>query len=130
MTGRVAGRGGPVAKTTLESVARRAYVSRQTVSNVLNAPHRVRPETIARVQAAIDELGYRPNWAARTLRTRRSRLIGARIEPPPRDGANAVVLERFLHALTMCAQAAGYRMLIFTADGDEAEIAAYERMLG
>src|SRR5947209_17332876 len=107
---RRAGRGGPVARTTLESVARRAFVSRQTVSNVLNAPHLVRPETIARVQAAIDELGYRPNWAARTLRTRRSRLIGARIEPP-RDGVTAVILERFLHSLTVKAQASGYRML-------------------
>lgn len=117
-----------MARATLESVARRAEVSRQTVSNVLNAPHLVRPETLARVHAAIEELHYRPNWAARTLRTQRSRLVGARLEPP-RDGVNAVVLERFLHALTVRSQEAGYRVLVFAADGDDDEVVAYQQLL-
>ena len=55
-----------MARATLESVARHASVSRQTVSNVLNAPHLVRPDTLARVRASIDELNYRPHHAART----------------------------------------------------------------
>ncbi|HMO09988.1 MAG TPA: LacI family DNA-binding transcriptional regulator, partial [Actinotalea sp.] len=45
------------ARPTLETVATRAAVSRQTVSNVLNAPHLVRPETLARVRQVIAELG-------------------------------------------------------------------------
>ena len=49
-------------------------------------------------RAAIDELGYRPTAAARRLRTRRSPLIGLRLEPD-RDGINGAVLDRFLHAL-------------------------------
>ncbi len=116
------------ARPTLESVARHAEVSRQTVSNALNAPHRVRPDTLERVLAAIDELGYRPNQAARTLRTRRSRLLGARIEPT-RDGVNGVVLDRFLHALTASARDRGYRVLLFSADDDGAEIAQYDELL-
>ncbi len=57
-------------------VARRAGVSQKTVSRVINdAPH-VRPEVRARVQAAITELGYRPNGAARALVTQRTHLIG------------------------------------------------------
>ncbi|HZB47943.1 MAG TPA: LacI family DNA-binding transcriptional regulator [Mycobacteriales bacterium] len=40
-------------------MAQRAQVSPQTVSNALNAPHRVRPATLARVLAAVEELGYR-----------------------------------------------------------------------
>lgn len=57
-------------------VARRAGVSHQTVSRVLNKPELVRPDTREKVLAAIAELGYRPNSAARALVTRRTRLIG------------------------------------------------------
>lgn len=57
-------------------VARHAGVSQKTVSRVINdAPH-VRPEVRDRVQAAIDELGYRPNRMARSLVTQRTHLIG------------------------------------------------------
>ena len=47
------------AQPTVSDVADVAGVSRQTVSNVLNAPELVRPETRERVQAAIHSLGYR-----------------------------------------------------------------------
>ena len=60
---------------------RGAGVSRQTVSNALNSPDLLRPDTLARVQQAIDELGYSPNRAARNLRTRSSHLIGLRVDP-------------------------------------------------
>ena len=115
-------------RATLESVAQRAGVSRQTVSNVLNAPHLVRPETTDRVRSAIDELGYRPSSAARQLRTGRSRVLGLRLEPV-HDGINGAVLDRFLHALTESAQARGYRVMLFTAPDDEREIAQYGELL-
>lgn len=57
-------------------VAALAGVSHQTVSRVLNGHHGVRPETRARVLAAMEALAYRPNLAARTLVTGRSRVIG------------------------------------------------------
>jgi DNA-binding LacI/PurR family transcriptional regulator len=114
-------------RATLESVARHAQVSRQTVSNVINAPHLVRPDTMARVQRAIDDLGYRPHLAARQMRTRRSRVIGLRMEPE-RDGVNGVIFDRFLHALTEHAQGEGYRIMLFTAADDRAEIRAYDEM--
>jgi DNA-binding LacI/PurR family transcriptional regulator len=117
-----------MSRATLESVARHAAVSRQTVSNALNAPHLVHPETLGRVRAAISELNYRPHHAARTLRTRQSRLVGARIEPW-RDGVNGAVLQRFLASLTAQAQSLGQRILLFTADDDDAECAVYEDLL-
>ena len=61
---------------TVASVAEAAGVSRQTVSNVLNAPERVRPRTRERVEAAIRDLGYEPNRVARSLRTSASRMLG------------------------------------------------------
>ena len=57
-------------------VARVAGVSHQTVSRVLNAHPNVREVTRTRVLSAIDELGYRPNRAARTLVTGRDRVLG------------------------------------------------------
>ncbi|WP_030453308.1 LacI family DNA-binding transcriptional regulator [Herbidospora cretacea] len=60
----------------LEDVAGLAGVSAMTVSRVLNAPEKVRPETRARVLAAVQELGYRPNFAARSLVTGRSGVLG------------------------------------------------------
>ncbi|MFI7605430.1 LacI family DNA-binding transcriptional regulator [Micromonospora sp. NPDC049366] len=115
-------------KVTIATVARQARVSRQTVSNVLNAPHIVREETRQRVQEAIDSLGYRVSQAARQMRTGRSRLIAVRIEPT-RDGINGSVLDRFLHGLTETAEAAGYRTMLYTAGDDESEIAAYDDLL-
>jgi DNA-binding LacI/PurR family transcriptional regulator len=60
----------------MTDVARLAGVSHQTVSRVLNDHPSVREETRLRVRAAIEQLGYRPNSAARALVTGRSRVVG------------------------------------------------------
>ncbi len=60
----------------MADVARLAGVSHQTVSRVLNDHPSVRPTTRDRVLAAIADLGYRRNIAARALVTRRSGTIG------------------------------------------------------
>ncbi len=57
-------------------VAERAGVSHGTVSHVLNHPERVRADTRARVEAAIAELGFVRDEAARHLRAGYSRTIG------------------------------------------------------
>jgi DNA-binding LacI/PurR family transcriptional regulator len=115
-------------RVTIATVARHARVSRQTVSNVINAPHIVREETRQRVRDAIPELGYRANQAARLMRTGRSRLIAVRIEPT-RDGINGSVLDRFLHGLTEAAGTAGYRVMLYTAADDAEEVATYDDLL-
>lgn len=61
---------------SVKDVARRAGVSVGTVSNVMNHPEKVTAEAIARVQAAIEELGFIRNAAARQLREGRNRTIG------------------------------------------------------
>jgi DNA-binding LacI/PurR family transcriptional regulator len=60
----------------LGDVAALAGVSAMTVSRVLNTPDRVRAQTRARVLAAVRELDYRPNSAARQLVTGRSGVLG------------------------------------------------------
>lgn len=54
-------------RVTIRDVAAKAGVSHQTVSRVINDSQRVRPETRARVEAAIAELDYRPNAIARFM---------------------------------------------------------------
>lgn len=61
---------------SVRDVAAAASVSVGTVSNVLNRPDRVAPATVARVLAAIEQLGFVRNDAARQLRAGRSRTIG------------------------------------------------------
>ena len=60
----------------MTDVARLAGVSHQTVSRVLNGHPNVREQTRNRVRAAISELGYRPNRAAKALVTGRTQVLG------------------------------------------------------
>jgi len=61
---------------TIKDVAARANVSTATVSHVVNDSRKINPETRARVLAAIRELGYSRNAAARNLVTGRTHLFG------------------------------------------------------
>jgi DNA-binding LacI/PurR family transcriptional regulator len=65
-----------VREPAMTDVAKLAGVSHQTVSRVLNGHPNVREQTRLRVRAAIAELGYRPNRAARVLATGKSQVIG------------------------------------------------------
>jgi LacI family repressor for deo operon, udp, cdd, tsx, nupC, and nupG len=56
-------------------VAALAGVSTATVSRALTDPDKLRPETLARVTAAVRQTGYTPNLAARTLRARRTMVV-------------------------------------------------------
>ncbi|WP_448624421.1 LacI family DNA-binding transcriptional regulator [Geodermatophilus sp. URMC 64] len=63
-------------RPSIEDVGRRASVSRQTVSRVLNGSPLVSEGARRRVEAAIAELHYRPSWAARALVTGRADVLG------------------------------------------------------
>lgn len=63
-------------RVTLEDVAARAGVSRATASRVVNRSARVSEEARRAVEAAVAELGYAPNRAARSLVTRRRDAVG------------------------------------------------------
>ncbi|NEG70463.1 LacI family DNA-binding transcriptional regulator [Bifidobacterium choloepi] len=63
-------------RPSMFEVAKLAGVSHQTVSRVINDSPDVAPKTRAKVQAAIDELGYLPSNSARSLASQRSHTIG------------------------------------------------------
>lgn len=64
-------------KITLSHVAKAAGVSAATVSRALYAPSLVSNETLSRVQQAVADLGYVPNFAAQALASKRTNVIGA-----------------------------------------------------
>ncbi|OON73424.1 LacI family DNA-binding transcriptional regulator [Streptomyces tsukubensis] len=92
-------------RVSLKDVAQRAGVSIKTVSNVVNNYQHVTPVMRARVQAAIDELGYRPNLTARNLRKGRTGIIALAVpelgNPYFAEIAGAVIDAAAEHELTV-----------------------------
>ncbi|MFF1693236.1 LacI family DNA-binding transcriptional regulator [Streptomyces sp. NPDC058257] len=69
-------------RATLEDVAQRAGLSKSTVSRVINGEPRVRATVADRIRQAVDELGYIPNQAARSLVTRRNNAVAVVVTEP------------------------------------------------
>ncbi|MFI5612088.1 LacI family DNA-binding transcriptional regulator [Amycolatopsis sp. NPDC051903] len=94
-------------QASLTDVAGLAGVSHMTVSRVINGTGPVRPETRARVLAAVEELGYRPNSAARALVTGRSGTLGVVALESNLYGPAST-----LHGIENAAREAGYAITI------------------
>ncbi|RFA12082.1 hypothetical protein B7R22_16740 [Subtercola boreus] len=90
---------------SMHDVAQLAGVSQRTVSNVVNEYVHVKPETRARVQKAIKQLKYRPNVAARNLRSGRSGLIALAVPeiaaPYFAELADQIQQHAELHGMTL-----------------------------
>lgn len=114
-------------RVTIVDVARRASVSRQTVSNVLTHPARVRPDTLERVRAAIDELGYHPSSSAQSLRSQRSGALGVEVNTLGPRSHNETMAP-FLAALGMRASAHGAHVVPFGSPEHSPMIHGYREM--
>jgi LacI family transcriptional regulator len=114
--------GGSVA-VRRSDVAKLAGTSPAVVSYVLNGgPRGVAPETRARVLAAIEQLGYRPNGIARSLRTNRTMTFGLLVP----DTSNPFFAQ-LARAIEEAAFAEDYTLLIGNAAEDDARQTAYVR---
>lgn len=105
-------------RVTIKDVAAHAGVSYQTVSRVINDKGEVSPETRARIQAAIEELGYRPDAIARSMVKGRTHTLGC-IAPNLTDYTFACIIE----SAKAEAQKQGY-FLIATSTENESEVSA------
>ena len=111
-----------VTAARLSDVAARAGVSVKTVSNVVNGYEHVRPETRARVQAALDELGYRPNLSARSLRQGRSGLVALAV-----PALDVPYFAELASSVVAAATELGWTVLVDQTDGEadrERDVAA------
>ncbi|MEO8847302.1 MAG: LacI family DNA-binding transcriptional regulator [Casimicrobiaceae bacterium] len=106
------------APAKLSDVARQAGVSTATVSRALSTPERLRPATLARVREAVRASGYVLDGAARALRSRKTRSIGAIV--PTLDNA---IFANTTHALQKTLEEDGYSLLIACFEYDlDAEV--------
>jgi len=108
----------------MKDVASLAGVAVGTVSNVLNHPDLVRPLTRARVEAAMEELGFIPNGSARQLRAGRSRCLGLVVL----DVTNPFFTE-VARGVEDYAQAAGYAVILCNSDEAHDKERQYLRVL-
>lgn len=98
---------------TIYDVAKLAGVSHQTVTRFLSGFEGIRPETRSRVEAALLELDYRPNSAARMLRSQRTNRIGVLA-----DRVDQVGPARIIAGATAAARERGYLLDIVLTDGE------------
>ena len=98
-------------RPTITDVARLAEVSKSTVSHVLNNTRNVETSTRQRVLHAIEELGYRPSTAARSLTTKRTGTVGTVIS----DASNFFFNE-MLRGVEDVLHAGGYGLLVCNTD--------------
>mgnify|MGYP003246363799 CR=1 FL=1 len=107
-------KGAAMAKVKISDVAREAGVSLGTVSNALNHPEKLRPETLKLINETINRLGYLPNQSARQLAGGATKSFG-------------LVLPRLDHGFSLQiasgahneARKHGYDLLIANADNDD-----------
>jgi DNA-binding LacI/PurR family transcriptional regulator len=97
----------------IREIAQRARVSHSTVSRVINGVATVDPRLVRRVQAVIQEVGYRPNFQARALARGRSHTIGLIVSEI--TGGNPFFSEIILY-FERAAVAEGYEVLVSFAD--------------
>lgn len=117
-------------QVTRDDVARLAGVSSATVSYVINnGPRPVSEETRAKVQQAIEELGYQPNVMAQNLRRKRSNTVGLAFTTIERHLTHPY----FVDLLTSVGEESashGFNLLLSPCTDRALEQGIYERMVG
>lgn len=109
------------ARITIEDVAAEAGVSIATVSRVMHKKEGVAPDTSARVQEIIDRLGYESSLVARSLRSRRTNVLGISInEIEPWSAELLKGAARAVHG-------SGYELIIYAGGHSGPEATGWER---
>jgi LacI family transcriptional regulator len=114
-----------MAAVTIKDVAEAAGVGIATVSRVARQKPTVAPELRRRVEAAMSELGYEPNAAAQSMRTRTSRTIACAI----RD-SSIPEFASFVRAAEAAVRRAGYTLLLTNTDDDPKQELELIKVLG
>jgi LacI family transcriptional regulator len=108
-------------RVTIEDVAAEAGVSIATVSRVMHNKDGVAPETFSRVQETIDRLGYESSLVARSLRSRRTNVLGFSVnEIEPYSAELLKGAARAIHG-------SGYELIVYAGGRTVPETAGWER---
>jgi DNA-binding LacI/PurR family transcriptional regulator len=122
-------------RPSIVAVAHEAGVSLQTVSNVLNFPERVKPETTKKVLKAIEKLNYTPNLSARRLRSKRSSAIAVRMDSnaPAGKGSDGLysgyIQDEFVYELVRASELRGIKVFTYACDEKENEVEKLSKLI-
>lgn len=117
-------------RPTIADIARRAGVSKVAVSYALNGQRGVSKETRAHIQAIADEIGWRPNSAARMLNGARSRTIGLALCRPARVLGVEPFFMELVSGIESSLAAQSYGLLLQVVADHQQEMAVYNRWWG
>src|SRR5438552_12158900 len=106
-------------RPTLDEVAARAGVGRGTVSRVVNGSPQVSPGAKAAVERAIEELGYVPNRAARTLVTRRTDTVALVMSATEEQVWDEPYFAGITRGISRGLSGTGYQLLLAFAESAE-----------
>jgi LacI family transcriptional regulator len=120
---------------TLHDVARLAGVSTATVSRVVHGQDRIRESTRARVQQAIEELGYVPDGAAQSLSRRRKDVIGLvcverEVDHIDIENVGLLYYDEVLRGVEACIRHRNWSLLITFMQGDRADFSRMDSLTG
>jgi len=117
-----------VSDLKLEDIARQAGVSRSTVSRVVNDQPYVRPAVRERVLKVIQETGFHPNVAARTLASQRSWMIGLVLPRSVSSLFSDPYFPRLTQGIAQACNQYNYTLALFLVDTNEDEQKIYPRV--
>jgi LacI family transcriptional regulator len=118
-----------VKRLTLEEIGRLAGVSRSTVSRVINDHPEVSSDVKRRVLEVIEETGYRPNRAARSLVSNRTGLLGLVIPSSVRNLFQDPYFGRLIQGVTGAANRAEQTLSLFLFEDRSEELELYPRVI-
>ena len=116
-------------RLTLEEIGRLAGVSRSTVSRVINGHEDVSDDVKERVLQVVEDTGYRPNRAARSLVSSRTGLLGLVIPSGLHNLFQDPYFGRLVQGITRAANAAEQTLSLFLFENRREEIELYDRVI-
>jgi len=118
-----------VKRLTLEEIGKLAGVSRSTVSRVVNGYPHISPEIRERVEQIINETGYQPNFAARSLASSRTQVIALFVPNIVSHIFSDPYFSHLTEGISRACNAADYTLSLYLFHSLEEEQRTMERML-
>lgn len=116
-------------RLTLEEVGKMAGVSRSTVSRVVNGYPHISPEIRERVEKIINQTGYQPNFAARSLASSRTQVIGLFIPNTVAHIFSDPYFSRLIEGISRTCNAENHTLALYLFHSLEEEQNSLERIL-
>lgn len=114
---------------TIKDVARAAGVSPSTVSRVISNHPRISKATAEKVRRIMDELGYHPNLAAKSLVSKTTYTLGVFLPRPAEELFLNLFFAEFIRGIVTRASKSGYDILMTSCPSEQDEISALNRLM-